>query len=85
MPTTPTTPTPNPTFLTAEEAAAYLGSSVDELMFSFYRGLSPGSLGFKKTPASDLTWKRTDLDKLIKEQKVEDKDDAVSDSVPSSD
>ena len=50
-----------PALLTVEEAAARLGMTVDELMFSRARGLPPGTLGYREDPYGPLVWKRDDL------------------------
>lgn len=58
--TKPTKPTK--TILNADETAAHLGITTDELMTSFYRGLAPGNLGFHK--GGVLVWRRTALKKV---------------------
>lgn len=45
--------------LTLSEAAEYIGMTDDDLMMSRYRGLPPGTLGFKD--AGRLVWRRVDL------------------------
>lgn len=58
-----------PSRLTLEEAAEYLGMSSEDLMHSRFRGLTPGSLGFKV--GGTLYFNKGDLPKPAKPKAAE--------------
>ena len=56
--------------LTIEEAAEHLGTTTEEIMVSRWRGMEPGSLGYKE--AGILYWNTKDLPKPAKAEEEED-------------